>query len=210
MDPGTPSHRLSQWKSCLPSAYILSIVIMSVYTIADARLAISAAHSDNKQSIIVAFTKDDTPNCLSSVGLPELYFDQLRITKGHIDSTVLVVVHKAITGPKFNHCTLQKQLDWKDWLIAEWIQLDNYDKQSMFGPPCTAPIDASIFFWVWLYSVKPHKNNRKKVRGVCNGSTSVGNTMVHVVTYALMPQQIDSAFRSRFLHCRVCTSGTPM
>jgi hypothetical protein len=66
--------------------------------------------------------------------------------KRHIDNTVLVAVHKAITGPKFNRRTLQKQLDWNDWLAAEWIQLDNYDKQAMFGAPCTAPIDASVFY----------------------------------------------------------------
>jgi hypothetical protein len=53
--------------------------------------------------------------------------------RGNITNTVLAVVHKAITGPKSNHRTLQKQLDWKDWLAAEFIQLDNYAKQNMFG-----------------------------------------------------------------------------
>jgi hypothetical protein len=70
--------------------------------------------------------------------------------RGHIANTVLAVVHKSIMGPKFNRHTLHQQLDWKDWLAAEWIQLDNYAKQNMFGTPCTVPIDAPIFFWVWL------------------------------------------------------------
>jgi hypothetical protein len=161
MGPGTPSHRLSQWKSHIGYAYILSIDTMSVYTIADVRLVISEARSANNQSIIVAFTKDNAPNCLSAVGLPQLYFNQIKIMKGQIDSTVLTVVCKAITGPKFNRLSLQKQLDWKDWLAAEWIQLDNYDKKSMHVPPCTAPIDASVFFWVWMYSINPQENNRK-------------------------------------------------
>jgi hypothetical protein len=104
---------------------------MSVHTIADVRLIISEARSARNQSIIVAFTKDDAPNCLSAVGLPQLYSDQLRITKGNIDSTVIDVVHTSITGASFNGRTLQKQLDWKDWLAAEWIQLDNYDKQCL-------------------------------------------------------------------------------
>jgi hypothetical protein len=118
MDPGTLSQRLSQWKSHLRSAYILYIDTMSVHTIADVCLTISEACLANNQSIIVAFTKDDALNCLSTFGLPQLYFDQLRIMKGHIDSTVLALVHKAIMGPKFNHHTLQKQLDWKDWLAS--------------------------------------------------------------------------------------------
>jgi hypothetical protein len=148
MELGTPSHRLPQWKSRLRSAYILSVDTMSVHTIADIGLAISEARAAGRPYIVVVFTKDDAPNCLSAVGLPELYFDQLRIMKRHISNTVLAVVHKAITGPKFNRRTLQKQLDWNDWLAAEWIQLDNYDKQAMFGAPCTAPVDASVFYWV--------------------------------------------------------------
>jgi hypothetical protein len=43
---------------------------------------------------------------------------------------------------------------------------------------------------LWLSLVNPHKNNRKKVRGLCNGSTRGGKTVVHGVTYAPTPQQI--------------------
>jgi hypothetical protein len=106
MEPGTPSHSLSQWKSRIHYAYILSIDTMSMHTIADVRLVISKARSANKQSIIVAFTKGDAPNFLSAVGLPQIYFDQLSIMKVRIDSTVLTVVHKAITGHKYNRRTL--------------------------------------------------------------------------------------------------------
>jgi hypothetical protein len=164
---------------------------MSVHTIADIGLVISEARAAGRTSIVVVFTKDDAPNCLSAVGLPQLYFDQLRMMRGHIDNTVLAVVHKAITGPKFNHHTLQKRLDWNDWLAAELIQPDNYDKQAMFGDPCTAPVDASFFYWVWLYSIKPHENNRKKVRCICDGSTRGGKTMINGAAYAPTPQKID-------------------
>jgi hypothetical protein len=61
----------------------------------------------------------------------------------------------------------------------------------MFGRPCTTSIDASIFLWVWLYSITPHEHNRKKVRGVCDGSTHGGQTMVHGATYDPTPHQID-------------------
>jgi hypothetical protein len=106
LDVGTPSHRLPQWKSRLRSAYILSIDTMSVHTIADIGFVISEARAVGRTSIGVFFTKDDAPNCLSEVGLPQLYFDKLRIMRGHIDNTVLAVVHKEITGPKFNCRTL--------------------------------------------------------------------------------------------------------
>jgi hypothetical protein len=211
MDPGTPSHRLSQWKSRLCYAYILSIDTMSVQTITGIRLIIAEARYDNRKSIIVAFIKDYALNCLYVVVLPQLYFNQIQSMLGHIANTVLAVAYQAIMGPKFNHHTLQNQLDWKDWLAAELIQLDNYAKQNMFGTPCTAPIDASVFFWAWLYSIKPHKNDRKKVRGVCDGSTHGGKTMVHGATYApICHNRLISAFKSLCQHLWVCTSGTLM
>jgi hypothetical protein len=110
---------------------------------------------------------------------------------GYIKNMVLSVMNKSITGPKFNRRTLEKQLDWKDWLAAEWIQLDNYFKRNMFGNPCTAPIDASVFSWVWMYSIKLHENDRKKVRGACGRSTSGGKTMIHGANFAPTPQKID-------------------
>jgi hypothetical protein len=92
---------------------------MSIHTIVDIGLVISEDRAAGRTSIVVVFTKDDAPNCLSAVGLPQLYFDQLQIMRGHIDNTVLAIVHKAITGPKFNRRTLQKKLDWNDWLASE-------------------------------------------------------------------------------------------
>jgi hypothetical protein len=50
---------------------------------------------------------------------------------------------------------------------------------------------SAIFFWAWLYYIKPHKNNRKKVHGIYDGSTHGGHTMVHGATCAPTPQQID-------------------
>jgi hypothetical protein len=190
MAPGTPSHRLFQWKSCLRYAYILSLNTMYVHTLADVRLIISEARLAKSTSGIITFTKYDAQNCLSAVGLPQLYFDQLSITRGHITNAFLAVVHKAITGPKFNRRTLQKQLDCKDWLAEELIQVDNYDNQNMFGAPCTAPIYTSILFLVCLYLIKPHENDRKKVRGVCDGSTRGEKTMFRGVSYAPTPHHI--------------------
>jgi hypothetical protein len=122
----------------------------AVQTISDVHQEISLARQAAQTSVIIVFTKDEAKNILSDVGLPQLYFDQLRVVKAHITHTVQAVVHKAITSPKFNRCNLQKQSDWPEWRDSKWVQLDNYDKQGMFGTPCTAPIDASILFWVWL------------------------------------------------------------
>jgi hypothetical protein len=190
MTPGTPSHQLPQCKSRLRHAFLLSVDSIAVHTISDVQQAISLARQAAKNSAIIVFTKDEAQNSVSAIGLPQLYVDQLRVMKAHIAHTVQEVVHKAISGPKINRRSHQKQADWPEWRDSEWVQLDKYDKQSMFGTPCTAPIDASIFFWVWLYSIKPHEKSRKKVRGVCDGSTRGGQTMIHGATYAPTPQHI--------------------
>jgi hypothetical protein len=191
MTPGTPSHRVPQWKSHLHHAFLLSVDATAVHTILDVHQAITLARQAAQTSVIVVFTKDEAKNSLSAIGLTQLYIDQLRVIKAHIAKNFQAVVHKAITDPKFNQRSLQKQPDWPEWRDFKWVQLDNYDKQGMFGTPCTAPIDASIFFWVWLYSIKPHENNCKKVHGVCDGSTRGGQTMIHGATYSPTPQQID-------------------
>jgi hypothetical protein len=179
MAPGTPSHILSQWKSRLRSEYMLYIDMMSVHTIADVRLIVYEGCSAKMISIVIAFMKDDTPNCLAAVGFTQLYLDQLRIMRGHIKNTVITLLLHLTETALLERLTL-----------SEWIQLDNYAKQNMCGAPRTAHIDASIFFWVWLYSIKPQKIDHKKVRGVCDGSTYGGKTMVHGATYAPTPQHI--------------------
>jgi hypothetical protein len=85
--------------------------MVSIHTVADVRLVISEARLAKGTSIIIALTKDDAPNSISAVGFTQLYFDQLRTMRGHIENTVLTVVHRAVMGPKFNRRTLQKQVD---------------------------------------------------------------------------------------------------
>jgi hypothetical protein len=192
MDLGTPSHILSQWKSRLQYEYILSIDTIYVHTITDVRLIISEAPLAKRTSIVISFTKDDAPNCLSVVGLPQIYFDQLQIMRGHIEHTVLTVFLKAITGPKFNCRTLQKQLDWKYWLAVEWIQLDNYAKQETFLEVLALRIltrTPSSGCGCIRSSLK--RTTARKVRGICDGSTRGGKTMAHGATYAPTPQQTD-------------------
>jgi hypothetical protein len=109
MTPGTPSHRLPQWKSRLRHAFLLSVDTSTVHTILDVHNAIALARQAAQTSIVIVFTKDEAKNILSAVGLPQLYFDQLRVMQAHFGHIVQAVVHKAITGPKFNRRSLQKQ-----------------------------------------------------------------------------------------------------
>jgi hypothetical protein len=145
---------------------------------------------DNK-TVVGDLTKDDAPYCLSTFGLPQLYFNQLQVMTRHISHAALAAIRKAITRPKFNCWHLQQQLNRNGWQDIESIQLDNYWKKNMFRPPCIGPIYASFLFLVWIYSINPHENNQEKLRGVCDGSTQRSQIMVHCDMYAPMPHQID-------------------
>ena len=57
-------------------------------------------------------------------------------------------------------------------LRAERKQLDQYEKQNMFGTPMDPPPNANILPFLWTYLVKD--NGTKKARCVCNGSPSKG------------------------------------
>jgi hypothetical protein len=76
MDPGTPAHRIPQWRSRLRHDFVPSINQAPVHTIADALQAISKSRQLDNTTIVVVLTKDDAPNCLSAVGLPQLYVGQ--------------------------------------------------------------------------------------------------------------------------------------
>jgi len=78
---------------------------------------------------------------------------------------------------------LLKQDDWEEWKQSEYLQLNQYEEQGMFGAPIDPKTDDPIFYLVWTYTVK-QVDNRKKARCVCDGSTRSGQVQVLDETYA--------------------------
>ena len=75
-----------------------------------------------------------------------------------------------------------KQDDWTDWNESEHLQLDQYDKQFMFGDPVIAEDNLAIFHLVWTYVVK-ELDGCKKACCICEGSTRSGQVRVLNHTY---------------------------
>jgi hypothetical protein len=73
MDPGTPAHHILQWRSRICHAFVISINQAPAHTIADALHAVAKARQLDNKTGVVALTNDDDPNCLSAVGLPQLF-----------------------------------------------------------------------------------------------------------------------------------------
>ncbi len=58
---------------------------------------------------------------------------------------------------------LIKQQDWAEWQASEFLQLDQYDAQGMFGTPVMVDSEAAVFHSVWTYAIKA-VDGRKKAR----------------------------------------------
>ncbi|KAL9178452.1 hypothetical protein ACHAXT_003782 [Thalassiosira profunda] len=81
---------------------------------------------------------------------------------------------------------------WSDWQRSEWTQLDQYEKQGMFGQPTkVAKDDGAIFNLVWMY-VEKVLDKRKKARCTCDGSTRAGQVRVLDYTYANCIDQMSN------------------
>ena len=70
---------------------------------------------------------------------------------------------------KLTHGKLINLPDWGKWLESEYLQLDQYDAQGMFGDPTAVESDAAVFRTVWTYAIKA-VDGRYKARCTCDGS----------------------------------------
>jgi hypothetical protein len=70
-------------------------------------------------------------SCLDSDWLK--YFEQLMTYDSVINEND--TIHKVSTS-QFTRTQLKSRPDFKDWLEAEFKQLDTHDNDKMFGDPC--------------------------------------------------------------------------
>jgi hypothetical protein len=86
---------------------------------------------------------------------------------------------------------LLKQPDWDEWQTSEYLQLDQYNVQGMFGQPVPIRDDMAVFHSFWTYAIKA-LDSRKKVRWACNGSPCSGQAKILDKTYANCVNQTSS------------------
>ena len=92
---------------------------------------------------------------------------------------------------KLTRGKLTQMEDWTDWLESEYLQLNQYHRQGMFGEPIGASDGDAIFHLVWTYNIKA-VDGRKKARCVCDGSTRSGQVRVLAETYANCVEQTSA------------------
>jgi hypothetical protein len=68
---------------------------------------------------------------------------------------------------------LLKQLDWDEWQQSEFLQIDQYDEQGMFGPLVSMRDKMAAFHLLWMYAIKA-LDSHKKAKWACDGSPRSG------------------------------------
>jgi hypothetical protein len=107
----------------------------------------------------------------------------------HVDSGgVFNMVNRVM---KLTRGKLLKQPDWRDWQESEYLQLNQYYDQGLFGTPQWVDEDASVFHTVWTYAIKA-LDRRKKARFTCDGSPRSGQARILDETYANCVDQTSS------------------
>jgi hypothetical protein len=118
--------------------------------------------------------------------------DQLIRNKRRYDivdsGAVLNYTSKAM---KLTRGRLLKHNNWSGWQHSEYLQIDKYEDQGMFGTPIQATTESAVFHLVWTYNVKA-ADERKKARCACDGSTRSGHVQILDETYAICVDQTSA------------------
>ena len=64
------------------------------------------------------------------------------------------VLHVVNWVMKLTQGKLLKQPDWHEWRVSEYLQLNQYYDQGMFGSPQLVDEDATVFHTIWTYAIK--------------------------------------------------------
>jgi hypothetical protein len=207
----TPMAQIDRWQTHVRGAWLVSIDGTPVSTITEAQDIFTRLQTSTHPCILV-FSHPETSPDISNKGLPIMSKeDFLQFTHDQLNNRLDLITDDPIflQGGQYNivesgnvhnytmrvmritRGRLLKQVDWTDWQDSEYLQLDQYDKQTMFGDPIAVDKDDAVFHLVWTYNIKA-LNGCKKARCVCDGSSRSGSVQVLDKTYANCVDQTSS------------------
>ena len=212
MTPSTPAAKIARWRTRLKGAWLIKIGDTEVNTIEDAQRAFATLSLTGSRLVVLLFSHPEIRPSLTHDGLPivssapfhQQVHDQMNkrwdfdTVAAHLlkappyqlipDGDVVNCVTKAM---KLTRGKLLQMQDWNDWLESEYLQLNQYHRQGMFGDPVAPKDGDAIFHLVWTYTIKA-VDGRKKARCVCDGSTRSGQVRVLAETYANCVEQTSA------------------
>lgn len=207
---GTPCAKIPRWKSRLRNVCLLSVADSPVNNINDVKQALEALPHTSRGTCKLLVAASELRDGLTYEGIPQITLDQLnprhffRSTSSHhgtpSNDMLTKMVHQSWDGGVLQYITrahkltrgiLLKQSDWDDWQKSEFLQLDQYELQGMFGSPVLVSDGNAVFNLVWTYAIK-EVDGRKKARCTCDGSSRGGQVWVLDYTYANSPDHTCS------------------
>ncbi len=212
INPGTPGARTPWWRTRIRGAWLIKIDGTPVNTLTNAQRVFCRLANDNSRRCSLLFLHPETTPDISSSGLPimskndfsqlthdqlnnrfNLQEDGLRVLRTRMYDIVESgeVLQYVMRVRRLTQGKLLKQEDWSNWQALEFLQLDQYDVQGMFGDPVKVDKDDAVFFLVWTYGVKT-LDGHKKARCVCDGLSQSGMVKVLDETYANCVDQTSS------------------
>jgi hypothetical protein len=204
MAPGTPGAKVDRWRVNLRGAWLIKIGTTVVSTISEAQSAFQALYTAGTPSVTLLFSHPELRRNISNKGLPIVssapFTQQIHDQLNHRWDFATVADYLRKAPPykvvnsgdvlsyisrvmKLTRGNLLRQDDWDDWQESEFLQLDQYDAQNMFGSPVAVESNAAVFNLVWSYGIKV-VDGCKKARCTCDGSTRSGQVRVLDETYA--------------------------
>jgi hypothetical protein len=214
MMPSTPAAKIPRWHLRIQGAWLIKIGDTMVSSISDAQQAFVALAQTGVTSVTLLFSHPEIRQDTSHNGLPivssapftQHIHDQLNhcwdfLTVAEylrkappyeiVESGDIINYDYVRRAMRLTRGKLLKQDDWSDWQGSEYLQLDQYDAQGMFGEPVAVTQEDAIFHLVWTYAIKA-VDGRKKAHCVCDGSTRLGMVCILAETYANCVDQTSS------------------
>jgi hypothetical protein len=204
ISPSTPAAKIPRWQSRIKGAWLIKIRPNVVTSITEAQDAFQRLSTSDASWVTLLFSHPEVHPDISHNGLPIMssapfhqhVHDQIN---NQWDFTSVaehlrwVAPYTLVDNGGILNCTtkvmkltqriLLQQDDWDDWQESEYLQLNQYHAQNMFGFPVAPSKDDAVFHLVWTYNIKA-VDGRKKARCICNGSTWSGKVLVLTETYA--------------------------
>ena len=212
MDKSTPGARIPRWRSRMRGAHLLKVNGKDVTTVKEVEEILRSIPKEKQQHCRLLLSHPEITHGISNQGLPimsEEVFTQLHAEQMNsrwmlpekewvLDSKPRYkyvesgdVLNMQTCVMKLTRGKLLQRDDWLDWRDSEHLQLDQYDKQGMFGKPVKVDSNESVFYLVWTYVIKV-ADGRKKARLTCDGSTRAGQVRILDETYANCVDQTSS------------------
>lgn len=196
--------RIDKWRSRCRGARLLEVEGRPVHSTKEVNDILCNLKDREFRRCRITLAHPELKAGLTTQGIPQLHIDQLNTRFiMNLDHIARQQAPKIVTGGvqhwrfcKLTRGKLLKTPEWTEWQQSEWLQLNQYYDQGMFGEPTFVKDHSQVFHVVWTYNIKD-VDQRKKARMACDGSSRGGKARILDYTHAALTIHVCRRFRTR-------------